>query len=104
MHFSFVSQLMIFGKSDHLTLPQRQQQRPKPGEYLIISIFRQKIQFLNSFHIFDRIFELLMVPIDFRASKTPIYTLLDQKLVIIYQSYESLPHSNLIRPWIVFPA
>ena len=61
MHFSFVSQLMIFGESDHLTLPQRQQRRPKPGEYFITYIFSQKCQF---FHIFDKIFELLMVPVD----------------------------------------
>ena len=41
MHFSFVSQLMIFGKSDHLTLPQRQQRQPKPGEYFITYILSQ---------------------------------------------------------------
>ena len=57
-----MSIFVIFGKSDHLTLPQRQQRRPKPGEYFIISIFHQKMPI---FHISDRIFELLMVPIDF---------------------------------------
>ena len=66
MHFSFVSQLMIFGESDHLTLPQRQQRRPKPGEYFIISISSKKnANYFHLFHISDRIFELLMVPIDF---------------------------------------
>ena len=64
---------MIFGKSDHLTLPQRQQRRPKPGEYFITPIFSQKMPiFLNFSYIYDRIFELLMVLIDFWASKTPI--------------------------------
>ena len=66
MHFSFVSQLMIFGESDHLTLPQRQQRRPKPGEYFITPIFSQKMPiFFNFSYIYDRIFELLMVLIDF---------------------------------------
>ena len=51
MHFSFVSQLMIFGNYDNLALPQRQQRQPKPGEYFITSVFSQKISF---FHIFDR--------------------------------------------------
>ena len=66
MHFSFVSKLMIFGKSDHLTLPQRQQRQPKPGEYFITPIFGQKMHIFFFFpYIYDRIFELLMVLIDF---------------------------------------
>ena len=66
MHFSFVSKLMIFGKSDHLTLPQRQQQQPKPGEYFITPIFGQKCaDFFNFSYIYDGIFELIMVLIDF---------------------------------------
>ena len=48
MHFSFVSKLMIFGKSDHLTLPQRQQQQPKPGEYFITPIFSQQYHPLHA--------------------------------------------------------
>ena len=57
---------MIFGKSDHLTLPQRQQRQPKPGEYLITPIFGQKsADFFNFSYTYDRIFELLMVLIDF---------------------------------------
>ena len=52
MHFSFVSKLMIFGKSDHLTLPQRQQQQPKPGEYFITPIFSQKMPIFSIFLIF----------------------------------------------------
>ena len=57
---------MIFGKSDHLTLPQRQQRRPKPGEYFITPIFGQKCaDFFNFSYIYDGIFELIMVLIDF---------------------------------------
>ena len=52
MHFSFVSQLMIFGVSDHLTLTQRQQRRPKPGEYFNVSISSQKMQIFFIFSIF----------------------------------------------------
>ena len=62
MHFSFVSILVIFGKSDHLTLPKRQQQQPKPGEYFMTSIFNLKMLFL---HIFNSIFELVQFPMDF---------------------------------------
>ena len=66
MHFSFVSILTIFGKSDHLTLPQRQQRRPKPGVYFKTPILGQKCaDFFNFSYIYDRIFELLMVLIDF---------------------------------------
>ena len=52
MHFSFVSILMIFGEYDHLTLPQSQQWRPKPGEYFITPIFSQKMSFFHIFFIF----------------------------------------------------
>ena len=52
MHFSFVSQFMIFGKSDHLTLPQRQQRRPKLGEYFKHLFLVQKMSFFHIFFIF----------------------------------------------------
>ena len=52
MHFSFVSKLMIFGKSDHLTLPQRQQRRPKLGEYFKHLFLVQKMSFFHIFFIF----------------------------------------------------
>ena len=52
MHFRFVSQLMIFGKSDHLTLPQRQQRRPKLGEYFKHLFLVQKMSFFHIFFIF----------------------------------------------------
>ena len=99
MHFSFVSQLMIFGESDHLTLPQRQQRRPKPGEYFITSIFSQKCYFFSFFYW---IFELLLVPIE--QQKPPSRPFFYRKLVQKYQLYGSLPHFPLSRPWIGFPA
>ena len=52
MHFSFVSILTIFGKSDHLTLPQRQQRRPKLGEYFKHLFLVQKMSFFHIFFIF----------------------------------------------------
>ena len=52
MHFSSESKLMIFGDSDQLTLPQRQQRQPKPGEYFITPIFSQKMPIFSIFLIF----------------------------------------------------
>ena len=52
MHFSFVSIITIFGKSDHLTLPQRQQRRPKLGEYFKHLFLVQKMSFFHIFFIF----------------------------------------------------
>ena len=47
-----ISLLVIFGNSDHLTLPQHQQQQPKPGEYFITPIFSQKMPIFSIFLIF----------------------------------------------------
>ena len=52
MHFSFVSILTIFGESDHLTLPQRQQRRPKLGEYFKHLFLVQKMSFFHIFFLF----------------------------------------------------